>query len=687
MASNDSKKEYDKILKQYFGYDFLKDLQYEIIKNIINNNDVVALLPTSYGKSICYQLPYLITKKNVIVVSPLISLMEDQMRELNEKNIDAICLNSSNKNKAKDISEIYKGNPKIIYTTPEYLTNNTDFLEKIVFTDKLALIAIDECHCVSHWGHSFRSDYNNLGILKEIAEDIPILALTATATDKVIKDVAKNLCLDDPKIIKHSVDRPNLYIEIQRRYESTLKDTIVPLLKDNKDGKILIYCKTTKDTDNVAEKLKKYGFECEAYHAKMENEDRTNIQTKYTSGDLNIIVSTIAFGMGINIPNIRLMIHYNCSNDVESYLQEIGRAGRDGKPSKCYMFYSDKDFLLSDLFLKDITDKKIKMHKEADINYLKKYVTTNGCRRHCILKYFDEDIDDCLNCDNCLSKRYTRDFTKEVYLLLSLINSLTNNFGVNTYIKLLLGSKEKTIEKYIPFIKNLYGKGNNYNEEWWKKLFGLLINNGLLTEERIKSDKFAAIVIKQTSKGSNWFHQYKHNESEKRPKFEISLPLSFQKIDINFDNDNCDNNDVKTIKIKEINNKEMEEIIKLNKKKIIKKKDETKEKPNDKNKEKSKNEIEENPKEKHDGEIKEKSKDETKEKTKEKSKKKPKDEIKEKPKDETKEKPKDETKEKPKDETKEKTKKTKDYKFKLCKSNKKSFFFILCAFPSSIIIY
>lgn len=525
------KKDYDKILKKYFGYDALKDLQYKIIKHVIDGDDVISLLPTSYGKSICYQMPYLITKKNVIVISPLISLMEDQMRELREKNIGAICLNSTNKNKEKEIAEIHDGEAKIIYTTPEYLANNPELVENLAFSNKLALVAIDECHCISNWGHSFRSDYKHLGFLKEIAPNVPVLALTATATDIVINDVSKSLGLDDPKIIKHSIDRPNLYIEIHQRNDFTLETKIVDLLKETTEGKTLIYCKTVKDTDKVAEKLKKLNFKCEAYHAQKDTKERTAIQKNYTTGDLDIIVSTIAFGMGINIPNIRLMIHYNCSNDVESYLQEIGRAGRDGNLSRCFVFWSEKDFVLSHTFLEDIKDKKVKLHKEADINYLKKYVTTSGCRRNCILKYFGEDINDCKNCDNCLSNRYTRNFTKEMYLLLSLMTSFNGNFGMNTYIKLLIGSKDKSIAKYAENVKNLFGKGDCYAEEWWKKLFGILSNNGYLMEEKIKGKGYMAIVIKPTTKGLTWFHQYKHGDPDKKPSFEISIPTDFQKID------------------------------------------------------------------------------------------------------------------------------------------------------------
>jgi Mimiviridae putative ATP-dependent RNA helicase len=532
------RKNYEDILKQYYGHETLKDLQYEIIENCIMGNDTIALLPTSYGKSICYQLPYLITKTNVIVVSPLISLMEDQKQDLISKNIDVVCLNSSNKNRDDDITDIYKGSSKIIYTTPEFLSGNKGFLEKLIFLDRLALIAIDECHCIKSFGHSFRNHYQKLNFLKEYAPDIPILALSATVTDNDIVDLQKNLQLNEPKIVKHTVDRDNLYLEVHPRDEKTIDNTINTLIEKHKnDGRIIVYCKTTSKTDKVAEIIKKAGHKCESYHGKKKAKERTEIQRQFTDNEINIIVATVAFGMGINIPDIRVLIHYNCSNDVETYMQETGRAGRDGKKSYCYMFYSNQDFFLNYSFLDDIQNYVVKKQKESEINYLKKYVTSTECRRKLLLHYYGEQLktNNCKNCDNCLNQKYERDFTKEAFLLFSQMSTLRNNLGVNTNIKLLLGSKDKNVSKYIPHVQSYYGKGKSYGDDWWKKFIGILTTNGYILDEKIKStgkmQSICAIVIKLSSKGFTWYMAHKTNDKDKE-KMVLSIPSNFKKIDV-----------------------------------------------------------------------------------------------------------------------------------------------------------
>jgi len=514
------KEELNKLLNEYFGFEKLKDLQYKAIKKILAKEDVFALLPTSFGKSICYQIPYLYSKKNVIVVSPLISLMEDQMYDMRRRNIDAICLNSNNKNKTKELAEIYNGKACIIYTTPEYLILNKTLLSKLAEEDRLLLIAVDECHCVSSWGHSFREDYRNLSYLKDDVPNVPILAVTATATDKVVRDIIGNLKLKNPAIIKHSVDRDNLYIQMEQKNDTPLTvKKIITKLEEMKEGKALIYCKTTAETDELAEKINSSGIKCESYHAKKKMEDRNEIQKKYMDNEMKVIVSTIAFGMGINIPDIRLMIHYNCSNDVESYLQEIGRAGRDNKESECFMFYSSKDFALNYKFLEEIKDLDIRKYKEGNINYLKKIVTTDECRRKYLLSFFGEEKDECGKCDNCKKNGEKKNITKEALLLLEIIQ--IRRLGMVSYIKILYGSSDKSTEKIKNIFMDYHGKGNYLSQDNWKKVFNLLINKGYIKEEYVKQDKFSYSVNTITMKGLKWLHDYISGENKEELLYNI----------------------------------------------------------------------------------------------------------------------------------------------------------------------
>ena len=237
------KSELNRLLNETFKYDSLKPEQFEVIKNILLKKDVCGILPTGFGKSVCYQLPYLYNKKNVIIISPLIALMEDQVRQLNDLNIPVCCLNSNNNNKQEDLKEIFKGNPKIIYTTPEYLLLNNTLIERMCESDILSLVAIDESHCVSNWGHNFRPDYIKLNFIREIAPNIPLLALTATATKKIQNDICKNLKLDSPVIIKGDFDRPNLFLNVFQRDNNTFEDKIIPLISKYLGQKVLIYCK------------------------------------------------------------------------------------------------------------------------------------------------------------------------------------------------------------------------------------------------------------------------------------------------------------------------------------------------------------------------------------------------------------------------------------------------------------
>ena len=512
---NELKEKYDKILKKKYGYEHLKNEQFSIINSTVNENkDVLAILATGFGKSICYQMPYLITKKSVIVVSPLIALMTDQMEELKKLKIPVSVLNSTCKNKEEVMDEILAGYNRIVYITPEFLEVNQSFLQMLVENEQLCLIAIDEAHCVSTWGLDFRKSYTKLSNIRDwIDSSIPILAVTATASKKVRKDIIKMLQLDDPEIVIGDFDRKNLYISVQRRSKND-DSLFYELLEKNKNEYIIVYCKTREDTEKIADKIQENGIDCLPYHAGLTSKKREEIQKKFIDGAVKCMVATIAFGMGINIKNVRLVIHYNCPKNMESYYQEIGRAGRDGQPSECYLFYSKKDFIINKLFLDTIKDPRHKTYQEEQINAIEKFVYSSVCRRKIILKNFDENYNktECNNCDICNKSKNKKenkvDYTITSYIILDLINKLNGGYGINTYINILRGSKAKNITLYMQNLPH-YKLGKSYSVDWFKDVFNELMCDDYLNEKPIQS--YMGSVIEPTKKAKEFIQKIKEN--------------------------------------------------------------------------------------------------------------------------------------------------------------------------------
>jgi RecQ family ATP-dependent DNA helicase len=506
---------YENILKKYFGYDKLKDIQYKIIDNILKKNrDVCAILATGFGKSLCYQLPFLIADECVIVISPLIALMEDQVETLRSLNIPVCCLNSNNKYKNREKGQILKENYKIIYMTPEYLVKSQDFIEELYEDHGICCFAIDECHCISTWSDvSFRPEYKNLKLIREWAPEVPILALTATASNKVQKDIIKSLKLIEPLVIKSSFDRPNLHIHVHRKSKD-IYDDISDLVKKYRKEFIIIYAKTRDNTEKISDIINNMNILCKPYHAGMDTEKRNKIQNKFMSGKIKCIVATIAFGMGINNKNVRLIIQYGCSNDIESYYQEIGRAGRDGDLSECHMFFSKRDFQLNRYFLSEIKDKKFYDYREKQIIKMEKFAYSNTCRRKYILEHFGESVDyeNCNKCDNCLNTKNIQkeDFTDQAFMIIKLIKKLNINFGCGTIIGILRGSKSKKINPSLRK-SSLYGSGSKYNDKWWNEFIRLLLTNEYLQQRSIVGRKFGS-VITCTNKALTWYNNIKKNK-------------------------------------------------------------------------------------------------------------------------------------------------------------------------------
>ena len=501
---------YNKILNKYFKYPSLKPEQFNIISNILDGKDVFGILATGYGKSICYQLPTLISKKCVIVISPLIALMQEQGEEMKSKNIPVCVFNSTTTEQEKETNKynLSKGEYKLIYMTPEYLLKSENFLKKLVNNDNLTMVCIDEAHAVSTWGLDFRVCYTKLNIIREWIPSIPILTLTATASTKVKDDVIKMLGLINPYEITGNFDRPNLLIKVFPRADDEISN-IDTLLEKYKNEYIIIYCKTRDETDNLAKIINKYGIKCESYHAGIQDKKRNDIQKKFIDGEFKCIIATIAFGMGINIPSVRLVVHYNCPKNIESYYQEIGRAGRDGLPSECVLFYSKKDFFVNRLFLKTIKEDEHRIYQESQIRLIEKYVYSSECRRKLLLTSFGQKIDSCSNCDNCITKINNHeknipsiemvDYTKEVYLLLNLMTKIDNKFGSGMAVNILIGKKSKIKEYMCKFDE--YGIGISFgNEKWWKELIRILINEDILIETQVKGSFGSTLSLTNSGK-------------------------------------------------------------------------------------------------------------------------------------------------------------------------------------------
>lgn len=476
--------EYNNILNKYYGYEKLKKEQYEIIDHLLNNKrDVIGILPTGFGKSIIFQLPYLITKKTVIIISPLISLMNDQETNLKIKNIPVLILNSTNNNKYSDMHTILNGEDRIIYMTPECLIKSEQFIRRLIENNRLALICFDEVHTMHEWGNAFRNAYIECKIIKDWINNIPLLALSATMTDNILTKTKSLLKLDNAIIIKTSFDRPNLYIEIKQK--TKVKEDLSELLNKYKNEYIIIYCQTRKYTERLVEEINNLDIiRAYPYHAGQSTQERNDIQHKYKNGEYKCIVATIAFGMGIDIPNIRFVVHYNCPNNLEQYYQGIGRAGRDGEKSECYIFYSGKDYHISKFLLKDISDPVYKEEERIKCKEMHKYINTKKCRRKYLLGYFSEKYKHrCKNCDNCLTKCDKIEITNDTVRLLLLISEI-NHYGKNTLINIIRGSNAKNI---TPTMKNNinYGIGKDKPVDYWKNIINDMIKNKYLEEKEI----------------------------------------------------------------------------------------------------------------------------------------------------------------------------------------------------------
>jgi len=394
----------ENLLKKYFGFDAFRPLQKEIIERTLLGNDSVVLMPTGGGKSLCFQLPAMVLEGVTIVISPLISLMKDQVDALSANGIPADFINSSLTplKIAEVMDKASAGLLKIIYIAPERLSvpGFEDFLHSLLIN----LIAIDEAHCISQWGHDFRPEYRNLKVLRKNFPKIPIIALTATATEDVREDIVNQLSLQDCKMFISSFNRPNLSYEVMPKKDSFA--SILSLIKDYENASVIIYCFSRNDTQNLVDKLNKHGLKAATYHAGLNAKTRKENQEKFIKDEVNIIVATIAFGMGIDKPDVRLVIHHSLPKSIEGYYQETGRAGRDGLPARCVLFFSYADKFKQDYFINNIKDDDEREKAQENLSQMLNYGNLHSCRRKFLLSYFNENYpkENCGNCDCCVEK-------------------------------------------------------------------------------------------------------------------------------------------------------------------------------------------------------------------------------------------------------------------------------------------
>ena len=474
------------ILKVHFGFDTFKGDQEAIIRNLLAGNDTFVLMPTGGGKSLCYQLPALVMDGTAIVISPLIALMKNQvdaMRNLSEEDGIAHFINSSLNKTSIDLvkADILSGKTKLLYVAPESLTKeeNVDFLKKV----KISFYAIDEAHCISEWGHDFRPEYRKIrDLVKEIGL-APIIALTATATNKVRDDIKKNLGIQDAKDFKSSFNRPNLYYEVRPKTKNVDKD-IIKFIKANPGKSGIIYCLSRKKVEELAEILQANDISAMAYHAGMEAAARSKTQDAFIMEKIDVIVATIAFGMGIDKPDVRYVIHYDIPKSLEGYYQETGRAGRDGGEGQCIAFYNSKDVQKLEKFLegKPLAEQDIGRQLLAETTA---YCESSVCRRKLLLHYFGENYeeDNCGNCDNCLNPKKQVEAQQLLETVLECILAVKENFKADYIIDMLLGKETSEITDHMHDDLEVFGSGSDEEEKTWNAVIRQALIAGYIRKD------------------------------------------------------------------------------------------------------------------------------------------------------------------------------------------------------------
>ncbi|SEA10978.1 ATP-dependent DNA helicase RecQ [Prevotella sp. tc2-28] len=466
------------ILKRYYGYDSFRQNQAEIIQTIMNGKDCVVLMPTGGGKSICYQIPAIAMQGTAVVVSPLISLMKDQVEALRANGIEAEALNSGNEYSSDTIirRKCMDGSLKLLYISPEKLLTEIPYLLKHI---KISLFAIDEAHCISQWGHDFRPEYTQLDVLHKEFPQVPIMALTATADKVTRQDIVKQLGLHDARFFISSFDRPNLSLDVKRGYTTKEKEQyILNFIKARPTSCGIIYCLSRKNTEKVAQFLQGHGIKAGVYHAGLNQAERNQTQELFKQDTIQVVCATIAFGMGIDKSNVRWVIHYNMPKSIESFYQEIGRAGRDGAPADTVLFYSLSDIIQLEQFAKDSGQQELNKDK---LRQMQEYAESGICRRRILLNYFGEQMDhDCGNCDICENPPKRFDGTRYVQMALSAIKRAEEQIRTSTIIEILKGIPSPTVKRMGYDQLKTFGVGKELSTQDWQDYLLQMLQLGFI---------------------------------------------------------------------------------------------------------------------------------------------------------------------------------------------------------------